>query len=383
MRLALKVALAFFACAAPLAFAEPAEAAPMDIAPERLVLQPMGLMGGDTCQGAAANARTNLSTGRYSPGTFPTCMPNNAAWKNLMNEMGMVIAPTAFHPARTTGFGGFALTLEASYTSINANQATPGGQQYWHAGTEGPNNNQTNQSSIVNQSPDSIMQVYSLKARKGLPYGFEITGALGYISNTSYWTGGADIRWAILEGFRTGPLGYFPDISVGGGVRTLTGSPKFFLTTVGIDAQISKQFAIAESAKLTPYVGFQHVLIYADSTLVDLTPNTNALQQCGYAGNNVPGTPGAAMPYDGQPICHNNATTPTGASVPLNQDFNNNATFTKARLYRNRGIFGVNYRFEQLYVAGQFMIDVTDPNQNEDIVGGRQWTTVLEAGVFF
>jgi hypothetical protein len=377
LRLALKVALALFACAAPLALSEQAEAAPMDIAPERLVLQPMGLMGGDTCQSAAAGAKTYLSNGRYSPASFPTCGADNVAWKNIMNELGMVIAPTAFHPARTTGFGGFALTLEASYTSINANQATPGGVQYWHQGTEGPNNNQTNQSSIVNQSPDSIMQVYSLKARKGLPYGFEIVGSLGYVSNTSYWTGGADIRWAILEGFRTGFLGYLPDISVGGGVRTLTGSPKFFLTTVGIDAQISKQFAIAESAKLTPYVGFQHVLIYADSTLVDLTPNTNATQQCGYAGN--ASGPGG----DGQPICRNTATTPTGATVPLNQDFNNNATFTKARLYRNRGIVGVNYRFEQLYVAGQFMIDVTDPSQNEDIVGGRQWTTVLEAGVFF
>jgi hypothetical protein len=375
LRLALKVALALFACAAPLAFAEPAEAAPMDIAPERLVLQPAGLMGMDTCQSAAANARSYIGSGRYSPASFPTCGADNVAWKNVMNELGMVIAPTAFHPARTTGFGGFALTLEASYTSINSNQATPGGVQYWHAGTEGPNNNQTNQASVVNQSPDSIMQVYSLKARKGLPYGFELVGALGYVSNTSYWTGGADIRWALLEGFRTGPLGYFPDVSVGAGVRTLTGSPKFFLTTVGIDAQVSKQFAIAESGKLTPYLGFQHVLIYADSTLVDLTPNTNAIQQCGYAGNSS---------TDGQPVCRN-SVVPKGTTtpVPLNFDFNNNATFTKARLYRNRGIAGVNYRFEQLYVAGQFMIDVTDPTQQEGIVGGRQWTTVLEAGVFF
>jgi hypothetical protein len=373
LRLALKVALALFGFAAPLAFAEPAGAAPMDIAPERLVIQPSGLMMGDTCQTAAANAKSYLQSGRYSSTMFPTCSPDNASWRNLMNELGMVIAPTAFHPARTTGFGGFALTLEASYTSINSNQSV-NGVQYWHQGTEGPTNNQTNQSSVVNQSPDSIMQVYSLKARKGLPYGFEIVGSLGYVANTSYVTGGADIRWAILEGFRTGPLGYFPDISVGGGVRTLTGSPKFFLTTVGIDAQISKQFSIAESGKLTPYIGYQHVLIYADSTLVDLTPNTNAIQQCGYAGNST---------VDGQPVCRNTATTPTGATVPLNQDFNNQATFTKARLYRNRGMAGVNYRFEQLYVAGQFMIDVTDPDQNAGIVGGRQWTTVLEAGVFF
>ena len=37
--------------------------------------------------------------------------------------------------------------------------------------------------------------------------------------------------------------------------RTLGGSPKFYLTTVGIDAQISKTLALADSAVLTPYLG--------------------------------------------------------------------------------------------------------------------------------
>jgi hypothetical protein len=48
---------------------------------------------------------------------------------------------------------------------------------YWHDGTEGSVDPNNKQFSIVNNSPDSILQVYSLKARKGLPLGFEIVGA--------------------------------------------------------------------------------------------------------------------------------------------------------------------------------------------------------------
>ena len=109
------------------------------------------------------------------------------------------------------------------------------------------------------------------------------------MANTSLWVGGADVRWALLEGYRTGVLGYLPDIAIGGGVRTLGGSPKFFLTTVGIDAQISKPIALADSAVLTPYVGAQRVIIFADSTVVDLTPDVDPLKHCGYLGPNVPG----------------------------------------------------------------------------------------------
>jgi hypothetical protein len=368
-----------------LATSSVAAADTMDPTPERLVTQPAGLPSGVTCQGVAANPEQVLHapfpmTPGISPNQF-ACLPNNVAWANMMSELGMAIAPTAFHPARTTGLGGFALSLEATFTHINAD-ATAGGLQYWHAGTQGPVDPNTNRSSIVNNSPDSLLQVYTLKARKGLAYGFEVTGALGYLANTSLWIGGGDLHWAALEGYRTGLLGYLPDIAIGGGVRTLGGSPKFFLTTIGIDGQISKPFVLADSAVLTPYLGVQRVIIFADSSVVNLAPNVDALQQCGYEGTNVPGNPNGSAPFNGKPICANKLSN----GADNNSAFNDLTTFTRARIHRWRGIAGLNYRFEVLYLAAQFAMDVTDPdaeNANLGITGAKQWTTSFEAGVYF
>jgi hypothetical protein len=378
MRLALTAAMT---CAA-LAIAGSASASPMDPAPERLILQPPGIPAGYSgdCRSIAANPQDFINkTGGQIPNNFP-CRPDNVAWRNLMSELGFAVAPTAFHPARTTGVGGFALTLEAAFTKINADQfstATDGTRrQYWHDGTQGAVDPNSHQASIVNNSPDSILQVYSLKARKGLPYGFEVTGSLGYLANTSLWVMGADIRWALLEGFRTGALGYFPDVSIGSGVRTVSGSSEFYLTTVGIDAEISKPITLADSAVLTPYIGYQRLIIFADSTIVNATPNVDPLQQCGYLGND---------PQTGKPICQNKLTLPNGQQIDNNSAFNNNITFDKARIHRHRGIVGLNYRYELLYLAGQFIMDLTDPNSENgpNMAGDKQWTMMLEAGVFF
>jgi len=382
-----KVALALASCIGIVTATHVAAAGDMDITPERLVTQPAGALaaapGG--CQQIAAN-----TAGYQNAAGFPqiaACLPNNVAWANLMSELGMAIAPSAFHAARTTGLGGFALSLEATYTHINSSNSA-GGIQYWHAGTQGPTDPNSGKFSTVNADPDSLLQVYTVKARKGLAYGFEITGALGYIANTSLWVGGADFHWALLEGYRTGFLGYLPDLAVGTGVRTVGGSSKFFLTTVGIDAQISKPFVLDDSAVLTPYVGAQYVLIYANSSVVDLAPNADALGQCGYEGTNVPGNPYANPkgPFTGAPVCANKLAN----GADNNAAFNNDTTFNKADIKRWRGIVGVNYRFEVLYLAGQFATELGDLNGENGGASGplggagaKQWSTSFEAGVSF
>jgi hypothetical protein len=392
LRTHLKVAFLVASSVAAVAAAPRALAAPMDPTPERLYLEPPGLPSGVSCQDVAHDPQTFLSRTSQSPNNFP-CTPNNVSWANMMSELAYAIAPSAFHPARTTGFGGFALSLEASFAHINANAVDATGTQYWHKGTQGAVDPATHNYSIVDNSPDSILQIYTLKARKGLGFGFEVTGALGYLANTSLWVGGADIHWAVLEGYRTGLLGYLPDIAVGTGVRTLGGSPKFFLTTVGIDAQVSKPITLADSAVLTPYVGAQRLLLFADSTVVSLTPDVDPLAQCGYQGANVPGnnlanpTNDPKHTYDGGPVCGNKLTTPSGAKVDNNSDFNNQVTFAKVRAQRWRAIAGLTYRFEVLYLAGQFAMDLEDPggenNSSAGISGDKQWTFSVEAGVFF
>jgi hypothetical protein len=409
-----KVALAVLASTAVFA-ARPAAAAPMDPTPDRLYLDNPGLkqIGSPlSCQQVAANPNAALpSLKGQMPNNFP-CLPNNVAWGNMMYELGHAIAPTAFHPARTTGFGGFSLSLEANYAKINADQADSTGTQYWHQGTQG--NPQPNGSfSTVNSGPDSVLQIYTLKARKGLPFGFEITGALGLVANTTLWLGGADIHWAVLEGYRTGFLGYLPDISIGGGVRTLSGQQEFYLTTVGIDGELSKPIALADSAVLTPYIGVQRLIIYANSSIVNLTPSVDPVGQCGYAGQNVkdnplaPGNTGQTVPgdpaskawpkgqFDGSPVCKNELSN----HAPNNSDFNNQSVFQKQTFNTWRGIVGLTYRYELLYLAGQFALDMEDASAENSglsggpmvngqpstfaLSGGRLWTLSLEAGVFF
>jgi hypothetical protein len=371
--------------AATIALALPARAGGMDPTPERLVLQPPGLTGGATCQSIAANPQAAANAGLIkSSDAYPACRPDNVAFANMVSELGFAIAPTAFHPARTTGVGGFALTVEASYTKINADgfsQAVDGSKrQYWHDGTQGSIDPNSKQFSIVNNSPDALLQVYTLKARKGLPFGFELAGALGTIANTSMWVTGADVRWALMEGFRTGPLGILPDVAIGSGVRTLVGTSKFHLTTVGIDAQFSKPVPLADAAILTPYIGYQRLIIFGDSVVVDTTPNVDPIQQCGYKG-----TQKTATGQDtGQPDCRNTINVPGGAPIQNNGDFNNNVNFDKVRTHRHRAIFGLNYRYEVLYLAGQFLIDITPPNdENPGLSETRQWTMSVEAGVYF
>ncbi len=342
----------------------------------------LGTALGLSTAGPAMAGNMDITPERLADCTTMPCTPNNVGWANLMSELGMAIAPTAFHSARTTGLGGFALSLEASFTHVNSD-ASAGGQQYWHNGTEGPIDPNSHAFSVTNTNPDSLLGVYSLKARKGLAYGFEIAGDLGYLANTSLWVGGADLRWALLEGYRTGALGYFPDIAIGAGVRTLGGSPKFFLTTVGLDAQISKPIPIDDSAVLTPYVGAQRVLIFADSSVVDLTPAVDPLN-CGYRGPNVPGNPNATpanlagqQANNGMPICTNQTAE---------SDFDNDTTFRRARIQRWRWLAGLNYRFEILYLAAQFAMDLTDPSAENGVIGvngSKQWTTSFEAGVSF
>ena len=353
-------------CAAVLGYlssAREARAGDMDPAPERLVVQPANLPPGQTCQSIAANPGALVTAG-LRPADFP-CRPDNASFRNMVSELGFAIAPNAFYPARTTGVGGFEVSLEGNYTRISAGRTAAGASApYWRLGTRGG-------SGEINGAPDSLIQIYALKARKGLPLGFEIAGSIGTIANTSMWVGGGDVRWALMEGFRTGLLGVLPDVSLGAGVRTVTGTSKFYLTTVGIDVKMSKPIALADTSQIIPTIGYQRIIIFGDSNVIDSTPNVDAAQQCGFDGPD---------PVTGAPRCRNKL--PNGAGN--DPDFSNSFTFEKVRVHRHRGIVGLNYRYELMWLGSQFAFDITEPkDENPGLVGSRQWTLSFEAGVFF
>lgn len=344
----------------------------MDPALERLVQDPqchdqLGRWNDDP----ATLLAVKQSTGRE------WCTPDNVAFKRLVNQFGFVFAPSAMHSARTTGFGGFHFSIEAAYTDIDE------GQSYWKLGTQGPIDASSKKASIINEDPQSILQLYSVKVRKSFGFGLELTGTAGFMPKSSLMSGGADLRLSLLEGFRHGIPGIFPDVALGSGVRTVTGTPELRLTVLGVDGQISKPLPIADSAVITPWIGYQYLWIFADSGLIDLTPGTDAIGYCNFTGPNVPGNPDPNKPgvYDGQPVCNGGSRL----------DFNNNAVFDDARLERQRLLLGVNYRYEMLMVGGQFTMDLVDPadaqnsRADEQALEGqpRQWTIALEAGAMF
>ncbi len=385
MRARLALALAFGLV--PLLGSREGAAEPLDPALERLVLPPGETADGTPlrpCKDEVGRYDENADIpGAFEGGRFPACQPDNRAFKRLMSQYAFAFAPTAMHSARTTGFGGFHLSVEANYTTISSDA------DYWHKGTQGTRDAITNEASVENTSPPSLLQLYSLKFRKGFGFGLEITGAVGFMPQTSIVSGGADVRLSLLEGFRKGVGGVLPDIAAGAGVRTITGTPQFQLTVMGLDGQISKPFPVADSQVITPYLGYQYLFIFADSGLIDLTPATDAVQYCNYAGNAVPpnskevtGSNGSPeQVYDGSPVC--------AGGQPY--DFNNNVVFDNARLRRHRLLAGLNYRYEMVMVGGQFIMDLVPPSDaqtnsedKKDLAGeDSQYSFVFELGGMF
>lgn len=332
-----------------LAFGRDAHADPMDPAIERFA------------HDAVDPTVPCANAGLYRAGARP-CALDESSFKRLISQYGFAIAPPAMYPARTTGYGGFQVTVQGVFTSVDSNA------DYWQNGTQGPKDPTTGQYSVRNKSPDSWLQVYGVNVRKGLPMGFELGGSIAYVARTSIVSGGADVRWSLLEGFRTGAMGYLPDLAIGGGVRTITGTAQFQLTVATADAALSKPIPIADSSVLTPYVGYQFMRIFGDSNSVDLTPRTDALGYCNYTGQKVPGgfdgddADHTKGPYTGQTVCGDD----TGRNGSP-EDLSNTRVFQPTRINRHRLVVGLAYRFEMIVVGGQFSTDLVAPaSANQD-----------------
>ena len=82
---------------------------------------------------------------------------DDAELKSIRIAFMTAIAPTAMHSARTTGFGGFELGIEASYTAIDS------GQSYWVYGTQGA---ATPEASAFLMMGTGIIALWQLRRRR-------------------------------------------------------------------------------------------------------------------------------------------------------------------------------------------------------------------------
>jgi len=337
------------------ASSRPARANPMDLAPERL----------NTCWQEAGIACGQPNPADPRTGNY--FRPDNAAWGKLLASYAMALAPNSMRPARTTGYGGFEMSLFGQFTTIDKNAS------YIEKGTEGPISDSKRYSSR-NNTAEGLLQIYGVTGRKGLPYGFELQGTVGYMASTELVMLGGGIRLSPFEGFRK----WF-DISFGGYVHTLTGTNKVKVTVPAFDVAVSRQFVIANTVIFQPYVGWQQIWINADSGVVDTTPQTDGLGACNARpATDAERTPGKILP-SGQPNvgdtgefhCQQKVGTtyqeagPGSPETLAKLDLNNNVVFQNMRSYRRqRAFLGLAWRWENLSVIlPHVMYDLIDPSE--------------------
>jgi hypothetical protein len=186
-------------------------------------------------------------------------------FERLVSEYAVAMAPPSAGPARSLGARGFQLSLDMTVTEIEA------GSKYWVRGTEGAQRLQTGASFGQNPAPAPVLIWNRLQVRKGLPFGFEAGAALGQGIDTSMWTLGLMLKWALFEGFRT-HLGRLPDVSIQGGYSRSVGSSQATMQLATFDLSLSKPFVVEHTWTITPLLGMQTLFVNVRSGVVDLTP---------------------------------------------------------------------------------------------------------------
>jgi hypothetical protein len=277
-------------------------------------------------------------------------IPDNAAFRSLMSEIGAVFAPNILSPSETQGYSGFNFSAEFGWTQINPTRrikdpnydtkksdkensnAIQGENYYWRAAESVSsrafvNPQMRDYERIDNELPSSFAPTVTVMARKGLwiPVpSFELGVGVRHVIGSRMWAPLATAKLALHEGFHGWPV---PSLAIRGTGTRVLGTPGYNLTVGGLDFSVSKRFGIASTFNLTPYVGYQLVWIVADSEVIDATPGIDGM------GRSAKGSSGDAM---GLAQCRDN-------------DCNANFTFTQqANITRHRFFIGLKANF---YIA--------------------------------
>ena len=163
------------------------------------------------------------------------------------SHFGQLIAPRIIAPSETLGQAGFAIKTMGSLSYIPQDSALREG---------------------VSGQPASMLFSSHLQVRKGLPFSLEMAGNLSHIDSSSLFVMGADLRWALHEGYA-----YFPDVAARVSANTLTGAPELVMFNVAWDLSVSKSIGIAGVMSLTPYVGYQQLHTFSSSRKLNAYPH--------------------------------------------------------------------------------------------------------------
>ncbi len=184
--------------------------------------------------------------------------PNNELFRDFTTELGFVFAPRLAAPAETLGHSGFQVSALWSGTFVSNDQ------DFWFVTDRAQQG----------RSPQGMLQTLQLDVRKGLPFSFEIGVNFMWLIDSELFAPGLEVRWALQEGYK-----YVPDFGLRGSVNHMVGNRDLLLTTVGIDAVLSKNFGLFGMVNVAPYLSWSFILIAATSRVIDPTPTAEVTDQ--------------------------------------------------------------------------------------------------------
>lgn len=181
--------------------------------------------------------------------------PNNpqaddASFRAMSRELGLVMTPTSLQVAETTGHSGFDFGLDYSFHTMAFTE------DYWRAREE---------------RAVPLMMTLGARARKGfvlpVPLASEVEFGAQWLIDSQLLNLGSNVRVALNEGFR-----WIPDLALQLGINRMVGNEELDLLTVTAGGMVSKGFGINGSLNLNPFVGYQSVWVNSSSRIVDANP---------------------------------------------------------------------------------------------------------------
>jgi hypothetical protein len=191
----------------------------------------------------------------------------NLEFRALMSELGVVMAPRMLAPSDTLGFGGFQFSADMGFTSVS------GDKSWWRVLESSPD--PTGGDGV--QHGSDTMATLGLFVRKGMWFpvpSSEIAVGFVHLADSDLWMAQAYAKVALHEGYHALPV---PSVAVRGGVSRLMGTSQVDLTVASVDVSVSKQLGIGGTWTLSPYGGWNTLIVIPRSEVLDATPHIDSL----------------------------------------------------------------------------------------------------------
>ncbi len=187
---------------------------------------------------------------------------DNQAFRSLASEVGVLTAPKPVDAADSLGLDGFAVTADFSINTISSDQ------DFWTQTTDGPSN---------------VVPTMQIMGRKGLWPGLEIGAGATKVFDSKMWALDGYLKVAVHE--NTHHL--FPSIALRAMLSQLLGSKDLRSRTFSADFSISHTFGVGQTFNISPYLGYQALMIFAKSAVIDATPGIDEYIDGAIAGDNT------------------------------------------------------------------------------------------------